>query len=196
MGRDWSGCPDLSALNGPVDGGSTDGEQFGQFTLGMRPGGVQFHQVGFLFEGELGLFPAEPALGLGNLHPFAGSHADEIGFELGDHRQHIEQEFPHWVGGVVDGATNIESDFSAGEVICDFMRVPDGTGQAVKFSDDQGIPGPASGQGLEESGTVLVSAGEAVINVYPLRLDAEALQGIALGGEVLFFRGHACVADQ
>ena len=37
--------------------------------------------------------------------------------------------------------------------------------------------------------------GKAMINIDAFGFNAEGCQGITLGGEVLLFRGHACVTD-
>lgn len=96
----------------------------------------------------------------------------------------------------MDGATNAEFDSAVGEVICNFVGIPDGTGKTVKFRDDEGIPRPARGQGFAESGSVFVCASKAVVNIDSFRLNAEGSQGITLGSEVLRLGGHARVADQ
>ena len=64
--------------------------------------------MGFLTPAEFGLFTPESTFGLGNLHAFAGSGADEIGFEFGDHGQDVEEEPAHGVGGIVDGSADAE----------------------------------------------------------------------------------------
>ncbi len=96
----------------------------------------------------------------------------------------------------MDGSTNAEFDFAASEVICNFVGIPDGPGQAVKFRDDEGIPRPTRGQGFAKSGAVLVCASKAVVNINSFRLNAKGSQGITLRGEVLRLGGHARVADQ
>jgi hypothetical protein len=49
---------------------------------------------------------------------------------------------------------------------------------------------------LAEAGSVAVGAGEAVVDVDPVGLDAEFGEGVALGGEVLAVGGDPRVADQ
>ena len=46
--------------------------------------------MGFLILGEFWLLAAESAFGLGNLHAFPCTGADEVGFELRDHGQDVE----------------------------------------------------------------------------------------------------------
>jgi hypothetical protein len=84
---------------------------------------VQFDEVGFLARVELGLLAAQAALGLGDAHAFACSQSDEVGFELRDHGQDVEQQPPHGVGRVVDRAAEAELDVARGETLQDFARV-------------------------------------------------------------------------
>jgi hypothetical protein len=92
-------------------------------------------------------------------------------------------------------STNAEFDSTVSEIICNFVGIPDGTGQAVKFRDDEGIPRPTRGQGFAKSGPVLVCASKAVVNLNSFTLNAEGSQGITLRGEVLRLGGHARIAD-
>ena len=55
---------------------------------------------------------------------------------------------------------------------------------------------PGTGQGLAESGAFTASAGQAVVDVDPLGLDAEPEQGVALGGQVLLIGGASGVPDK
>lgn len=91
--------------------------------------------------------------------------------------------------------TDAESDFASGEVVGYLVGVSDGPGQAVEFGNDEGISGPAGGEGFVKSCAILVPAGKAMINIDAFGFNAEGCQGITLGGEVLLLRGHACVTD-
>jgi len=55
-----------------------------------------------LFIGKRRLFAAELSLGAGNRHAFSGSHADQVGFELGESGEDIKEQFAHGAGGIVD----------------------------------------------------------------------------------------------
>jgi hypothetical protein len=83
--------PGPHPLDGPVHGGSSDPEEFGELSLGV-PRVVQLQQVLGLVRLELRLLSAQPALGLGYFHSFSGAQSDQVGFELGHHRQHVEQQ--------------------------------------------------------------------------------------------------------
>lgn len=115
--------------------------------------------MGFLALGEFGLFGAEPTFGFGDLHPFAGAGADEVGFEFGDHGQDIEEEPADGVVGVVDGAADAELHFFLGEFFDDVAGVRERAGEPVEFGDDQGVAGADGGEGFAQAGPVSVPAG-------------------------------------
>lgn len=68
---------------------------------------------------EFGLFAAEPSFGLGDFHALASAKAREVGLEFSDHREDVEQQSTDGVGGVVDGAADVELDAAVGEVFDD-----------------------------------------------------------------------------
>jgi hypothetical protein len=184
------------ALDNAVHRAPCDPEEFGDFRAGMLSSLVEGHEVFFLGLRELGLLAAEPALGLGDLHAFAGSGADEVGFEFGDHGQDVEEKLADGVGGVVDGPSKAELDVALGEVLDDVARVGQGTGEPVELGDHEGVAGPAGGEGLLESGAFAVPAGEAVVDVDQVVQDPECLEACLLRGEVLLVGGDTGVPDQ
>jgi hypothetical protein len=58
--------------------------------------------MSFLLGRQFRLLAAQAAFGLGDFHTLAGSRTDEVGFELRDHCQDVEQKFAHRVGRIVD----------------------------------------------------------------------------------------------
>ena len=82
------------AFDGAVDGGACHAEQVGEFGGAVLSGAVQGDQVGFLAGIELWLLPAQTSLGPGDLHALARAQPDQVSLELGDHRQHVEQQPP------------------------------------------------------------------------------------------------------
>jgi hypothetical protein len=66
---------------------------------------------------QLRLLAAQPTLCLGYLHPFPCAQADQVGFELRHHRQHVEQQPPDWIGWIMDRAAEAELDISLCELI-------------------------------------------------------------------------------
>ena len=187
---------DRLSLNGSVHGGAGDVEQLGEFGGGMCPGEVHFHQVTLLRRRQLRLFAAQMTLRLGHLHSFSCSGADQVGFELCHHRQDVEKQPSDRVGGVVNGSTDAEFDAFDGEFIDDVFRIPKRTGKPVEFGNHEGVAVPARGEGFSKTGSCSVGAGESVVGVDQVRSNAEVLQGVSLGGEVLFVRGYARVSDQ
>ena len=69
------GCTPAGAGDRAIDGGAGDREQLLQFADGVPAGAVQLDQVGLLARAELGLLAAQPALGSGDRHAFAGPYA-------------------------------------------------------------------------------------------------------------------------
>jgi len=59
------------------------------------------------------------ALGCGDVHPLTGPHRDQVGFELGDHREDVEQQPAYGVVGVMEGAAEAEFDAAVGEFVDD-----------------------------------------------------------------------------
>jgi len=55
----------------------------------------------------------------------------------------------------------------------------------VELGHDQGVAGAAGGECLAQAGSIAVGAGQAVVDVDALDVDAELRQAGALGGEVL-----------
>lgn len=150
----------------------------------------------FLGLRQFGLLAAKLALGLGDLHAFAGAGADEVGFEFGDHGQDVEEEFADGVGGVVDGSAEAELDVAFGEIFDDVAGVGQGAGETVEFGDHEGVAGAACGEGLLESRAFAVPSGETVVDVDQVLRDAEGLESGLLGTEVLLVGGDAGVPDQ
>jgi hypothetical protein len=73
-------------VDGAVDRGSPDAEQFGEFGLGVVALVVQLEQVLGLIRLQLWLLAVQPTLRLGYLHSFPRAHLDQVGFELSHHR--------------------------------------------------------------------------------------------------------------
>jgi D-serine deaminase-like pyridoxal phosphate-dependent protein len=95
-------------LEGAVDGEPSDAREFSECGLGVGAEVVQLEQMLGLVRLQLPLLAAQPAVGFGDLHPLPGPHPDQVGFELGDHGEHVEQQPAHRIGGVVDRAAEAE----------------------------------------------------------------------------------------
>jgi hypothetical protein len=128
--------------------------------------------------------------------PFSGTQPDQVGFELGDHGQHVEQQPAHGISRVVDGAAEVETDLPGSQLVRNRPGIGQRSGEPVQFGHDQGVPGPAGRQRLPQPGTFPVGARQAVIDVDPLGLHAQLGQAVALGGQVLLLGGRSGVSDQ
>ncbi len=69
--------------------------------------------MGLLDRGELGFLAAQATLGPSGGHTFAGAGPDEVGLELCDHGQDVEQESAYRVGRVADRPAEVEPDLTA-----------------------------------------------------------------------------------
>jgi hypothetical protein len=58
-------------------------------------------------------------LALATLHVLAGAHADQVGLELRDHRQRVEQQPPDGIGRIVHRPAEVQLDLAAGELVGD-----------------------------------------------------------------------------
>src|SRR5215218_4881442 len=99
----WDAGSCLVALpfDGAVDRGSTDPEELSDLGGAVVPAVQLRDQMCLLAAVELRLLAAEAAVGLRDSHAFAGAEPDQVGLELRDHRQHVEQQWAHGVGRVV-----------------------------------------------------------------------------------------------
>jgi hypothetical protein len=84
---------------------------------------VQCDQVSLLGLRQLGLLAPEPALGLGDGHALAGAHSDQVGFELCNRAEDVEQQPTDRVGRVVDAAAEVQGHALARQLIGDVARV-------------------------------------------------------------------------
>jgi hypothetical protein len=128
--------------------------------------------------------------------PFLGPEADEVGLELGDHGQYVEQQPPDRVGRVVHGAAEAEPDPPSRELVGDRPGVRQRPGEPVQFGDDQRVAFPAGGQCFPQTRSVAIAPGRPVIDVDPVRGDTQRGESFALDGQVLFVGGASSVSDE
>ena len=119
--------------------------------------------------GQFGLLTAQFPLGAGDGHALAGAHADEIGFELGEGGEDIEEQLSR----VVEGPSEGQFHASFPKLIGDGARIWDGPCQPVEFRHDQRFAFAHGGEGLVEAGASAGRAGEAVIGVDAILGDAK-----------------------
>jgi len=85
---------------------------------------------------------------------------------------------------------------SGGEFVGNVPGVGQGASEPVEFGNDQTVTGAARGQGLTPAGSGSRGAGESVVDLDPIRVDAEVFHAGALDGEVLLKRRDSGVSDQ
>ena len=146
--------------------------------------------------GQFGLLAAQFPPGAGDGHALAGAHADEIGFELGEGGEDIEEHLSHRIARVVEGPAEGQFHVSFPKPIGDGARIWDGPCQPVEFRHDQRVAFAHGGEGLVEAGAGAGRAGEAVIGVDAILGDAQRQERQALGGQILPVGGTARVSDE
>ena len=135
--------------------------------------------------GEFGLLAAQFPLGAGNIHSLAGAQADEIGFELGEGGEDIEEHLSHGIIRVVERPAEGQFHASFPKLVGDGARIWDGPCEAVEFRHDQRVAFAHGGEGLVEAGSGASGTGEAVIGVDAILGDAQLQEGLSLGGQIL-----------
>ena len=146
--------------------------------------------------GQFGLLAVQFPLGAGDGHAPAGAHADEIGFELGEGGEDIEEHLSHWIARVVERPAEGQFHASFPELTGDGARIRDGPCQPVEYRHDQRVALAHGGEGLVEAGAGAGRAGEAVTGVDAILGDAQLRERLALGGQVLPVGGTARVSDE
>ena len=146
--------------------------------------------------GQFGLLAAQFPLGAGDGHALAGTHVDEIGFELGEGGEDIEEHLSRGIARVVERPAEGQFHVSFPKPIGDGARIRDGPCQPVEFRHDQRVAFAHGGEGLVEAGASAGRAGEAVIGVDAILGDAQLQERLTLGGRILPFGGTARVSDE
>jgi hypothetical protein len=99
--------------------------------------------------------------------------ADQIGFELGDHGEDLQEHPGERVVPVVDRPAEHEADAAGGKLPEDVQRVGHRAGEPVQLGDGQGVALADGGQGLVEAGPGAAGAGEFLVDVDAVGCNAE-----------------------
>ena len=92
-------------------------------------------------------------LAAGDGHALAGAHADEIGFELGEGGEDIEEQLSHGIARVIERPSEGQFHASFPKLAGDGARIWDGPGQPVEFRHDQRGACAHGGEGQVEAGS-------------------------------------------
>jgi len=100
---------------------------------------------------SFGCLPRNLPFGAGDAHALAGAHADEIGLELGEGGEDIEEHLAHGIVRVVERPAEGQSHAVFQKLVGDGASIWNGPGEAVEFGHDQGIAFVHGGEGLRLS---------------------------------------------
>ena len=145
---------------------------------------------------SLGCLPRNFPLARAMAMPSRVRMRDEIGFELGEGGEDIEEQLSHGIARVVEGPSEGQFHASFPKLIGDGAGIWDGPCQPVEFRHDQRVAFAHGGEGLVEAGASAGRAGEAVIGVDAILGDAKLQERLALGGQILPVGGTARVSDE
>ncbi len=149
-----------------------------------------------LFVGQLGLLAAQFSPGASDGHALAGARADEIGLELGECGEDVEEHLSHRVARVVERPAEGQLYAALQQPVGDGAGVRDGPCQPVEFRHDERVALAHGGEGLVQAGPGPGRAGEAVIGIDTLLGHAQLQERLALGGQVLPVGGAARISDE
>jgi hypothetical protein len=133
------------------------------------------------------------APGPGGGQPGGGPFADQVAFELGQGREHMEDQLAARGGGVDRLMEAVEPDAALGQSGDGVDQVAQGAAQAVEFPDDRGIAGAQLVQDLVEGGAVGAGAAGR-LGEHPIA--AGGLQRVDLELWLLIGGGDAGIAEQ
>jgi hypothetical protein len=125
----------------------------------------------------------------------SGSGTDEVGFELSNHAEDVEQEPAHRAGGVVDRSPEVQGDTLLRQLIRDIGRVAQRTGETVKLRDGQDVTGTARRQCLAQPRSGSSRIRQPVVNMHVLIIDTQCCKTIALCCKILARRRNAGVSE-
>ena len=125
-----------------------------------------------------------------------GAQPNQVGLELSDHREHVEQQPPDRVRRVVHRSAEVETNLPHGELVGDGSGVGQRPRKPVEFGDDQRVTFTASGQSFTQTGPLPVGAGQPVVDVDPVGCHTECGQAVALSGQVLLIGGASGLPDE
>ena len=145
---------------------------------------------------SLGCFPRSFPLARAMAMPSRGAHADEVGLELGEGGEDVEEHLSHRIGRVVERPAEGQLHASFPKPVGDGARIRDGSCQPIELRHDQRVAFAHGGEGLVEAGACAGGAGETVIGVDAILCNAQLQEGLALSFQVLPVGGAARISDE
>ena len=139
-------------VEGSVDGWTGNRKDLGQIADGIIAGVVHAAQLVLLFVRQLGLFSAQLPFGSRDGHALPRAHADQVGFELGEGGEDVEEHFAHGVGGIIDARSQSQPDATFDQSVGDGAGIGNRARQPVELRHDERVAGAGGSEGLIEAG--------------------------------------------
>ena len=128
-----------------IDSWSRDGDQLGEIADGILARGMHASEFLLLSVGQFGLLAAQFPLCAGDGHALAGAHADEIGLELGEGGEDIEEQLSHGIARVVDRPSEGQFHASFPKLIGAGARIRSLPSKRLHVLEFRRVPKPLTG---------------------------------------------------
>ena len=116
----------------------------------------------------------DPAGGLVRARgPLPGAQPNQVGLELGDHGEHVEQQSADRVRRVGHRSAQVETNLARDELVGDGSGVRQRPGKPVELGDDHRVSFAASDQGFTQTWPLPVGAGQPMVDMNPVAVHAE-----------------------
>ena len=107
--------------------------------------GMHAAEFPLLSVGQFGLLAAQFPSGAGDGHALAGTHSDEIGFELGEGGEDIEEHLSHLIALVVERPAEGQFHASSSKLVGDGARIRNLPSKRLHVLELRRVPKPLTG---------------------------------------------------
>jgi len=110
---------------------------------------------------------------------------DQVGLELSDHRQHVEQQPTDRVSRIMHRRADAELDLAPRQILEDLAGIRQRSCQPVELGHDERVAGTTRCQRLTQAGPLAISARQSMVDVDAVVAYPQCSQAISLRGQVL-----------
>jgi hypothetical protein len=107
----------------------------------------------------------------------------------------VKEHLPHRVGGVVDGAVDVQPHAVGVESVGEGTSVDDRSGEPVELGHDDFVARSDRSEHFLQLRSLGVPAGLRTVKVHALGIHTESTQGLALRLDVLLIHRAPCVPE-